>query len=178
MIKDWFLRHLGQFRRDRLAVAAVEFGLLAPLWLTLIEIAIDFGQAFYLKLRVAIALNTAAQYAFLNAQSLGPQFVTSFLANVQTVALTAANLTQTPTVTVLLNNAASAANAANYYCVSGTSPVVYTSTGSSSASCGGSLKSGKFVTITIAGSMPTFLLYDPILGSTINVVDSVIVRFQ
>jgi len=164
--------------RDRSGSVLVEFSLLAPVWIALLVFMLDFSEAFYLKMKIATALNGAAQYAFLNAQWVTPSTVTSFLANVQTVGQTTANLDTAPTVTVLFNNAAGTANSANYYCVSGGSSLTYISTGTSSASCGGAVMSGRYITITVAGQMSTFFPADPILGATIQVSDTAIVRFQ
>jgi Flp pilus assembly protein TadG len=165
-------------RRDQAGVAALEFGLMGPVWVVLTLMMIDFGEAFYLKLRLATALTVAGQYAFVNAQVASATTVPAFLSNVQTVARTAASLAATPVITVLFNNAGDATNAANYYCVSGNSPVVYNSTGTASSSCGSSVSSGKYVSISIVGSMSTFFYADPIFGSSVTVLDTALVRFQ
>ena len=169
---------LRALRRDGSGVAALDFGLLAPAWIALVVCTLDFTEAFYLKMRLAAAVDAAAQYAFLNAQTVTASSVASFLANVQTVARASAGLGAAAAVTVLFNNADSDANASNYYCVGGASPVVFTSTGTGSASCGGSVVSGKYVTITVSGTMSTFFSSDPAFGSTIVMSDAAMVRFQ
>lgn len=170
--------HFRALRWDGSGVAAVEFGLLAPVWIGLMVFALDFAEAFYLKTKIAAAVSAAGQYAFLNAQLVASTSVAAFLGNVQTVAQTVANLSTAPVVTVLFNNANDNANGANYYCVTGSSPPVFTSTGTSSASCGGSVMSGKYVTVTVTGTMATFFSSDPVLGATISVTDAAVVRFQ
>jgi len=169
---------IAVWRRNRRGIAAVEFGIFAPLLLFLAVVMVDFGFAFNNKLRIVSATSTAAQYAFANGQSLNASTLSTFRTNVTTVAQTTANMTSAPTVTVLFNNAADSSTLANFYCASGFAPVTWTSTGTSSVSCGGSVMSGKFVTITVMSTANSLFKSDSILGRVITTTDTAIVRVQ
>jgi len=164
--------------RGRKAVAALEFGLLAPAWLICIFVLADFAAAFYLKIRLAAGLSAASYYAFVEGQSVTANTVGEFLANLQTVTQSGSGLAATMQVTAHFNNAADASNAANYYCVSGTGGTSWASTGTATASCGSSLTSGKFVTISATASMPSLFTADPILGPILSASDFVLVRIR
>lgn len=163
------------FLRGDTGIAAVEFALLAPVFVGLAALGLDLGHAYQVKLQIISATSAAAQYAFLNGQSVTSSTAATFLSNVASVVTATAAVTPAPTVTVRFNNATDGSNAANYYCTGSTSPPNWTSTGTSSSSCGGSVMSGKYVTISVTAS--TTSLFFP--GSpSITASDQTIVRVQ
>jgi len=171
------------FRRSRLGkdgIAAVEFALLAPVFILFLALLLDLGLAYNTKLKVVSATAAAAQFAFLNGQSMTASGAPAFLTNVSSVATAAADLTVAPTVTVTFNNASDGSNASNYYCVSGSSPtsVAWTSTGTTSSTCGGSVMSGKFVSIVVSATTSTLLYSSSTIGSIITEQDAAIVRVE
>jgi Flp pilus assembly protein TadG len=164
---------------DRRGMAAVEFGLLAPLLMALAALALDFGYAFNIKLKVVSATSAAAQYAFQNGQSISASTLATFQHNVTSVAQSTAGMASPPSVTVLFNNAADSSAVGSYLCPTGYAPVAWTSTGSGGATCpGGVVQSGKYVTITVTSTMRSLFQPDPVLGTLITASDTAIVRVQ
>ncbi|WP_019904580.1 TadE/TadG family type IV pilus assembly protein [Methylobacterium sp. 77] len=172
-----FRASFARLSRARDGLAAVEFALIMPVFLLITVAIVDIGHAFYMKLRIVNATTAAALYAQMNGQSLTSSTLGAFLSRVQAVAVASADLPEPPVVTVLFNNASDAANLNGFYCLSGF-PAVWTGTGSASGTCGGSVSSGKFVTITISASTSTLLVSDTILGPTFATSDLAIVRVQ
>ena len=160
------------------AVAAVEFAILAPSMIFLLLVILDFSNAYNIILKIISATNAAAQYAFVNAQNVTAGTVSSFLTQVASVATSTAGTSSAPTVTVLFNNVSNNTNFDNYYCLSGYNPTSWSSTGTSSGSCGSSVMSGKFVTITTSSASAPLFPSDPIMGTLITLTDLAVVRVE
>lgn len=180
MSRRRFRQAFDAVRTNDEGVAAVELALLAPIFLLFLALLLDLGLAFSNKLRLVSATAAAAQFAFSNGQSLTASTVPAFLANVNSVATSAANITPAPTVTVKYNNVTDGSNFTNYYCISGTSSTtaIWTSTSTSSSSCGGNVMSGKFVTIILSATTTPLFYSNSLIGTMITEQDAAIVRVQ
>lgn len=169
--------HIVKLARNRDGIAAVEFGLIAPIFVWLLGLLIDFAVAFNMQLQLASSVHAAAQVAFAQGQWVTRTTASSLITAVSTVATTAAGATPV-TVQVLVNNAADGSNADNYYCVSGGKAPVWSSTGTSSVICSGALYSGKFVSISVSASRRYIFLPSAIASKIATLSDSAMVRVR
>lgn len=166
------------FLHARDGIAAVEFALVAPLLLLVVGLVVDFGRGIHAQLRLGAALHAAAQYAASNGGSVTPQTAPAFLSTLRGIVSGTVAFPQPPAVDARFNNAASGSNASNFYCVTGYRPVTWASTGTSSASCGGSLMSGKFVSITATASVAYYFLPQAVASRIASVSDTVVMRVR
>lgn len=169
--------HFFKLARNRDGIAAIEFGLIAPVFVWLLGLLIDFAVAFNMQLQLASSVHAAAQVAFAQGQWVTRNTASSLITAVTAVATTAAGSTPV-TVNVLVNNAADGSNADTYFCVAGGRTPVWASTGSSPASCGGSLNSGKFVSISVTASRRYIFLPSAIASKIATLSDSAVVRVR
>lgn len=167
----------SRFTQAKDGIAAVEFGLLAPVFIGFLGVLIDLGIAFNTQLRLAGAVHAASQVAFATGQTLDPAATAKFLAKVSHVATQAAGSTPV-TVRVLFNNVADESRAWTFYCVSGDDDPVWTSTGTSAASCGEALTSGKYVTISVSATRRYLFLPAVFAARIATLSDTAIVRVQ
>jgi Flp pilus assembly protein TadG len=163
------------FCSDRRGIAAVEFALLLPVLSAFLIFVADFGLAFNVKLKLLSAIAAGAQYAQTNGSSLTTSNFAAFSTAVTTVIQGVAGSSTDITVTTKINNSTDGSNAGSYYCVSGSSPT-WTTAASSSTTCGTDLTAGRFVTITVTGSCNTIFTKDPVVGSLIELSETIIVR--
>lgn len=146
---------LQRLRAARSGAAAVEFAMIAPVFVLIGFGLVDLGYAFHVRLCLANATTAGALYAQVNGQNLTASDLPDYVGKVQAVVTAAATgLPQAPTVSVLFNDAADAGRVGTFYCLSA-APVTWTSTGAAAASCGGNVMSGKFVTISVTANRPT-----------------------
>jgi Flp pilus assembly protein TadG len=160
MIRPTFSRRLDELARRQGGVALVEFALLLPIFALLCVATIDFGLAFYSKLRLSEGVAQGAQYAFMT----GALIQTS---QVQTVVQTTSGLSG---VAVNVNYNSNAC-----YCLSG-SPAAEVAQACGSP-CANGAPPGKFMSIaaTYAYS-PIFAGYNLIADPTI--AENATVRVQ
>ena len=177
----------------RRSIAAVEFALLAPVFIIVLAGTVDLGFAIYTWSRLQGALAAGANYALMNPSAVNHTSAATLAQNLSTlVANSNTNTGNAPaTVTVTVNNGpwntatpvpsnpgysltyatgGTATNADNYYCLSG-SPTSWT-WGSSVAygsACADASLAGQFVTIVASYDFtPFFPKYGFIRGNTIT----------
>lgn len=173
------MRHrLSCFLSRRDGIAAVEFALIVPVFLGFLGLLVDFSAAFNTRLKLSSGIAAAGQYAFAQGQSVSPATAAALIASVGAVAQNATNLSPPPAVTVLVNNAPNGTTADSFYCLDGSNPVAWSSTGTRPASCGGSVTSGKFVTITMSSARTYWFLPSSVAARLSVLTDSAIVRVQ
>ncbi len=147
---------LVRFTRDCSGVAAVEFGMLLPVFALVCVGAIDFGLAFDAKLQLATAVGEGGQFAFLSGATVQPS-------QVETVVQNATNLSPI-SVSVTYN-------AASCYCPSGSPPTLAAQ--SCGSSCSSGAPAGKYVVINATyrypAIFPTYaLLANPVITETVT----------
>jgi len=69
-----------RLKDDRRGVSIIEFGIIAPLLLTMSLGTIDMGRMFYVRQSLEYATETAARYYMLNPSS-GTSAITTYLQN-------------------------------------------------------------------------------------------------
>jgi len=169
----------GLIARRNKGVAAVEFALLAPMFVMVFAGTIDVGNALYIQTVLDSAVAAGTNYAVVNASDVGSANGASLASNIATIiAGTATSATVVvndgPTVTVTNGTAVSsgtASNANSCYCPTGSPP---NWTWGSSVTCGNSCTgggtAGKFVTVTASYSItPFFPAYSFVRNGTMTV---------
>lgn len=168
--------------RANAGIAAVEFAFLVPVLLILVMGVADLGQMLFAYYQLDQAVAAGAQYAALNAANATSTKGASLASS---IALAVANANGTawandtvvvndgPSVTITNGTASSggtAANADDFYCLTGTAPnrswgTAYTS----QSSCSGSGTAGKYVTVTVSYSyVPLLKIYTFITNGTLT----------
>jgi Flp pilus assembly protein TadG len=180
------LRHRTAARRNR-AVAAVEFGILAPLFVIILAGTVDLGDAVYTRTLLDGALAAGTNFAVVNASkvtSVDGQALANHIAQIVSNSNggTAAN------ATVVVNNGPSttmtngtpttsgtAGNADLYYCPTGSPPSwTWGSSVASGTSCTGGGTAGKFVTVTVSLNFaPLFPAYNFVHSGAITIGSAV-----
>ncbi len=154
------LARIHLIRRQE-GASAVEFGLIAPIFLLMLVATIDLGLALFTQFQLNGAVSAAANYAILNASSVNSTSGSGLALNLakiisNQVSTAWANATVTvnngPTVTATNGafvSSGTAANADSCYCptLSGTT-VVWTKASTCGATCSNGSLSGKFISIT------------------------------
>jgi Flp pilus assembly protein TadG len=164
-------------------VAALEFGLLAPMFVMIFAGGVNVGDAVVLQIRLDGAVAAGMNYALVNASSVSSTSGATLAGNIATLVSTSAGGTAA-NVTVVVNNGPSetitngttatsgtASNANNCYCPTG-SPSSWTwgNAVTCGNSCNGGITAGKFVTVTASYSFtPFFSAFNFGLGSTITI---------
>jgi Flp pilus assembly protein TadG len=167
----------GGTRAGEYGIAAVEFAFLVPVFLIMLMGVIDISQLLsdYYQLDQAVA--AGAQYAALNAANVtstnGAALATAIATTVES-----ANGSAWANDTVVVNNGPSvsvtngssssggtAANANDYYCLTGSPPSWVWGTGYTTATtCSAGGNAGKFVTITASYSYVPILKFYAFIG--------------
>jgi Flp pilus assembly protein TadG len=158
--------------RQNSGIAALEFGLIAPVFLIALAGTVDMGGELYTRFCLDAAVAAASNYAIVNANDMEATDGTTLAGNIASIAstsntATAANVTVVvndgPTVKITSGVSSSSGSAANiassYYCPtgSGSSLAWGSSYSSNTVACGGGGLAGQFVTITAS------LRYSPII---------------
>ena len=162
--------------------SAVEFALLAPIFLLIVAAAVDYGAALFTKFRLDNALTAAANYVVVNAanvsSSSGAGLATS-VANVLATSGTSAAVTSVVVInngpTATTSNGATtaggtASNADLCYCPSrsGTT-ITWGSAASCSSTCSGGAPAGRYVSISVSRPYTTsFSSYGIVQSGTIS----------
>jgi Flp pilus assembly protein TadG len=156
--------------RENRCVAALEFALLAPVFVMVFAGVVDLGNALYTWSKVEAALAVGANYALTHTGQVNSTNGAALASSIATVvsgtnAGTAANTTVVvnngPTVVVTSGTAASsgtAANADSCYCPTGTpgSWTWGTAVTCANACPNSTTTAGRFVTITASYSFTAF----------------------
>ncbi len=157
--------------------AAVEFAILVPIFLLLMTGMVDMSQLLcdYYELDQAVA--AGAQYAALNAANVSSTNGAS-LASAVATSVEGANGTAWANDTVVVNNGptvtftsgtssagGTAANADNFYCLTGSAPNwIWGTAYTSEVSCTGGGSAGKYVTITATYNYVPVLNFSALIG--------------
>lgn len=163
-------------------IAAVEFALIAPIFVLILAGTIDLGIQIYLEAKIGAAVAAGAEYAAVNASSVNSANGASLASAIANVAANA-NGSGWENSSVVVNNGPSAtvtggtlsaggtaANADSCYCPTGSPPNWSwgTAVACGSACTGGGI-AGKFVTVTASRSVtPLFPAFNFVRGSTIT----------
>ena len=118
-----------RFRRDRRAVATVEFALVTPVLMIMVGGLADFGFELSAKGKLISAASQGAQYAYLNP--------TASASAIKSIVQTSTPLSG---VTAIITGPA-------YYCITGTSSIPTMTLSSAGAVCSDGTTAGYFVKI-------------------------------
>jgi Flp pilus assembly protein TadG len=169
--------------RQNDGVAALEFGLVAPMFVIIFAGTVNVGDAVFTEIRLDGAVAAGTNYALVNQSEVGSadgQVLANFIATLvsKSAGGTAANVTVVvnngPTATITSGTSVSsgtAGNADQYYCPTGSPPNwTWGSAVAQGTSCSGGGTAGKFVTVTASYSFtPFFPAYAFGLGSSITI---------
>ncbi|MDR3539023.1 MAG: TadE/TadG family type IV pilus assembly protein [Acetobacteraceae bacterium] len=176
--------------RQRAGTAAVEFALLAPLFILAFAGMIDLGNAIYTQIRLEAAVAAGANFAMLPTSIANvTQAHAATLANniaamvTSTIATDAAHqpgatvaVNNGPTVTVPIGSAAQTAGgsstnvATSFYCPTGSPPNwTWGASVNASTACAGGGVSGQFITITASYTFTAFFPYHFVQNGTMTV---------
>jgi Flp pilus assembly protein TadG len=164
------IRSLRLFIWDQRGVSALEFALIAPIFLLLFAGTIELGGMLYTRFQLNSALSAAASYTLLNGNKLSEATASDLVAN--TAAIVAGGTNSSVSVTVAVNKdyartlsngqlttSGSPSDADRCYCPTGTgaTPDWGTAIACESVCSNGSI-AGKFITITAERA------YDPLFS--------------
>jgi Flp pilus assembly protein TadG len=150
-------------------VAAVEFGLILPVFVTLLIGCLDFGLAYLADAQLAAAVSAGAQYAFTQGQTESGSTLTSDVSSF----VTAVSQVSLSALTVTNNNGLSATSC---YCVTGATPT-YTGPVSCGSTCTDGSTAGKFVAISASFTYTPIFPADKVFFSTAK-TQTITVRLQ
>ncbi|HZG27757.1 MAG TPA: TadE/TadG family type IV pilus assembly protein [Ensifer sp.] len=165
----------ARLARRRSGSAAVEFAVVFPLMLLILAATVDLGFAYYQKSRVGSAISAAAYYAVRNGNSLSSANADLMRTTLESIVRSTLGMSTNITVSILINNSTNAADASNYFCVTGYPPT-YSSTGMTKTSCSGNVTSAKFVTIHVTEQLQPLILSSGFLAAIYDLDRSVVAR--
>ena len=159
--------------RARRCVAALEFALLAPIFVMIFAGVADLGNALYTWSKLEEALALGANYALMNQAQINSTNGKALANTIATIVATS-NPGTAANSTVVVNNgpaaavtgggtpadSGTAANADKYYCLTG-SPTSWnwgTAYTDSTTQCTDGSQSGQFVTITVSYNFTPFFI--------------------
>jgi Flp pilus assembly protein TadG len=168
--------------RDRRGVAAVEFVILAPLFLLIMAALVDFGGVLYTKFGLGASVSAASNYAAVQVASVnstgGPALATSLAtvaANAQGTAWANAAVTVNAGPSAAVTSGAVAASgtasgADACYCPTGTAAALtWGATQTCAAACPSGGYAGKFVLIQASKTYtPFFSSYGLVKAGTLS----------
>lgn len=163
-LRSWLAR-MDALARDGRGMAAVEFGLAAPLLLAALSPVIDVGLAFSQQIRLNQAADAGTQYASSNPYNSG-----TWATNVSNAVTNATTLALTPTVGSETCGCPNSNNTAIVTSGYGTPP-------SCTGSCSDGSSPGYYVTISARATYTSVMPYS-ILGSSTTLSSQAIVRVQ
>ena len=154
------LRGGRHFARDTAGVSAVEFALVAPVFLLMTAGLIDLGSMLFTRFQLNSALSAGANYALINGADLSATTAGSLAAN--TAAVLAGTTSSGTSVSVKINNGYTAtmtggtlstsgatSEADKCYCPTKSGSVVaWGSAATCGSACANGSLAGKFVTFT------------------------------
>lgn len=149
---------LAALWRARDGLAAVEFGLLAPMLLLIVAASVDLGMAYSAQIKVQQAAQAGAQYALKHGfdSTKIPAAVTS---------ATALSVSATPAPTQQCG------------CLSGTT-VTLSGTPPCLVTCGNGLTPGTYVTVNAQATYTPIIPYATLLSSPTTLTSQAQVRIQ
>lgn len=170
-------RRCLRFARDKRGVSAVEFALVAPIFLLLLAGTVEIGGMMYTRFQLNSAVSAAATYSVLNGETLSATTANSVATNA--AAIVAGNTSSNVAVAVTINQSYSrtvsgsqvatsgnASQADQCFCPTGTgSAVTWGAALTCQATCSNGSLAGKFVTITASKA------YHPMFGGFAIVED-------
>jgi Flp pilus assembly protein TadG len=176
--------------RTRRSIAALEFGLLAPLYMIGMAATVDIGNAITANVIVAASVQSASNYALVNASQVNSTSGATLASNLATVAANAfatnwANSTATvnngPSTSITGGSASSSGTPANAnlcYCPTGTyASITWGASVTCGNACTGGGIAGKFVAVTATYSWtPLFTSYSFVPSG--NVTSGTVVQVQ
>jgi Flp pilus assembly protein TadG len=159
--------------RTRRSIAALEFGMLAPLYMIGMAATVDIGNAITANVIVAGSVQSASNYALVNASQVNSTSGATLATNLATIAANAfatnwANSTATvnngPAASVTGGTTSSSGTPANAnlcYCPTGTySSITWGTSVTCGTTCTGGGIAGKFVVVTASYTWtPLFTSY-------------------
>jgi len=171
MVVDTGGRALIALRRCARGAAALEFGLLVPIFMLILAGGVDIGNAVLGNMLTNAAVSAGSNYALVNAGNVSSSAGATLASNIATIvansngtgwANSSVTINNGPTASVTsgtLSNGGTAANADSCYCPTGTasSPTWGTAVACGNSCTGGGL-AGKFVVVTATYS------YTPLIG--------------
>ena len=166
------LRRLARIlsRHERRGIASIEFAIYSIVFLSILAGTVDVGNLIFSEFQIDSSIAAGAQYAVINASLVESTDAATLAGSISAIVNNGHTSSGGWTNTVVVNNgptvvttsgtpssSGSAANADNYYCPTGT-PGSWTwgAAKTSGASCGGSVFSGKFVTISSSRTVAPF----------------------
>ena len=149
---------LRAFWRAQDGVSAVEFGLLAPILLTMVAASIDLGLAFSAQMKVQQAAQAGAQYALLHGYD-------STKITTAVTQATALSVSATPAPTQ-----ACGCLTGNTVTLSGTPPCLIT--------CGNGLTPGTYVQVNAQATYTPLVPFATLLSSPTTLTSQAQVRIQ
>jgi Flp pilus assembly protein TadG len=161
--------------RRQSGIAALEFGLLAPVFLIVLAGTVDIGSALYTRISLEAAIAAGADYALVHAGMVTSASGQALASNIATMVTTAGVVVVNNGPTVTITNGApsssgTATNANSCYCPTGlpTSWAWGSAVTCGNACTGGGL-AGKFVTVTASYNFtPLFFSYGFVQNGTIS----------
>jgi Flp pilus assembly protein TadG len=158
-------RAMQRFSADRKGVSAVEFAMIAPVFLIIIAGIVDVGGVLYTKYRLNAAISAGSNYALVNGQDIGEDNGSTLALNIaKLLAGQESNTGSGAEATVAVNNGTQIVmsggtatsstmpgNATSCYCPQISNNAVTWGTAKTCGSaCSGGGIAGKFVTIKIS----------------------------
>ncbi|HEV2365156.1 MAG TPA: TadE/TadG family type IV pilus assembly protein [Caulobacteraceae bacterium] len=182
-------RVLG-FLESRDGIAAVEFGIMAPIFGLVFAGMADLGGVLYTQFRLNAAVSAGANYAIVNASSVSSSSGATLASTIAQVVENNAGsnwaddtivVNDGPTETVTggqLSASGSAANADSCYCPTGSGASITWGTAQTcGATCTGGGVAGKFVTITASRTYtPLFSSYGIVQNGAVTISTTVEVQ--
>jgi Flp pilus assembly protein TadG len=169
--------------RDRRGASAVEFAIIAPVFMLLFAGTVDIGAVLLKRLQLDNTLSAAANYALISQANVsaanGGALATALAgivsaAGTKTYADSAVVVNNGPSQSVVLGVAqpatGTASNADLCYCPTGTAPLVWGAPVTCGNGCTSGLRAGKFVQIQASRAhTPLFSGYGIVKRGTISV---------
>ena len=171
-------RPLACLLTARRCVAAVEFALLAPIFVLMFAAIVDLGNALWTWCRLEEAVAAGTDYALVNGgvnsnyvTAANGQDLASYIAGIVANSAKVGRYLTPADVTVVVNNgpattitngvpanSGTPANADSYYCPTGSPPTWSwgSAYGTAGTACTGGGTSGKFVTVTASYNFTPF----------------------
>jgi len=155
---------LSRFRRSRDGVSAVEFAMVAPVFLIILAGIVDVGAVLFVKYRLNAAISAGSNYALVNGQDISQNNGSTLAVNIaRLLAGQGANTGASAQAVVAVNNGTQImmsggtatsttlpGNANSCYCPAvASSTVNWGSSKTCGSACTGGGVAGKYVIITV-----------------------------
>jgi Flp pilus assembly protein TadG len=158
------ISRLSAWMRDRRAVAALEFAIVAPVVAAFLAAAADYGLAMWSRSCLTNAVAQGAYYAFLTGTSVTPATVQTMVANVSSLGALGVTVTATASDPTLC------------YCPTGTPASLGPALANCTVQCSG-LTAGNYMTISASAPLKTFMPLMSLLSGK-QISDTAVVRLK